>query len=269
MPLSKALIPTLTVLLAFAMCASDAMAQGPGRGGRGGPQRGGRAGGADNPQRLLRSEAVQKELEMTDEQIELIKELGEGRGRGQGVDREALRAEMEGLSDEERAAKIKEMRDSRSKEQKEKLNEILLPHQMDRLSQLSVQASAQNGARSLLGGPLAEKLNITDEQKEQLRETAEELQKKFDEEVAKLRAEMQAKLVETLTSEQQAELKEITGEKFTFERQQRGDRFAGGAGGGRDRGGRGGAGNRRGGNGGDRGNRRGGRRGEGGGDEGA
>jgi hypothetical protein len=200
---------------------------------------------------------VQKELEMTDEQIELIKELGEGRNRGGGVDREALRAEMEGLSDEERTAKIKEMRESRSKEQMESLGEILLPHQMDRLNQLSVQASAQNGARSLLNGPLAEKLNITDEQKEELRETAEELQKKFNDEVTKLREEMQAKLIEKLTTEQQAELKEITGEKFTFERQQRGNRGAGGP---RDGGGRGGAGNRRGG-GGNRGGR-GGRRGE-------
>jgi thioesterase domain-containing protein len=128
---------------------------------------------------------------------------------------------------------------------------------MDRLNQLSVQASAQNGARSLLNGPLAEKLNITDEQKEELRETAEELQKKFNDEVTKLREEMQAKLIEKLTTEQQAELKEITGEKFTFERQQRGNRGAGGP---RDGGGRGGAGNRRGG-GGNRGGR-GGRRGE-------
>lgn len=254
-------IPCLTVLLVLAVCSADAMAQGPGRGGR---QRGG-AGGADNPSRLLRSEAVQKELEMTDEQIELIKELSEGQNRGPGIDREALRAEMEGLSDEERMAKIKEMRESRSKEQMEQLGEILLPHQMDRLSQISFQASTQGGTRSLLGGPVADKLNITDEQKEELRETAEELQKKFEEEVAKLREEMQSKLLEALTPEQQAEYKKLTGEKFTFERQQRGDRVAGGA---RDRGGRGGAGNRRGGERG--GNRPGGRgRGEGGADEGA
>jgi SMC interacting uncharacterized protein involved in chromosome segregation len=181
---------------------------------------------------------------MTDEQIELLKELNEGQ-RGPGTDREALRAELEGLSDEERVAKIREMRDSRTKDQKEILNEILLPHQMDRLEQIAFQASTQGGARSLLSGPVAEKLKITDEQKEELRETAEELQKKFDEEVAKLRKEMQDKLLDSLTPEQRAEYEELTGEKFTFERQQRGDRFAGGNRG--DGGGRGGAGNRRGG----------------------
>ena len=253
----KTLIPCLAVLLAFALCASDVMAQGPGRGGRqgGGRQGGGRGpggpggpGGADNSQRLLRSEAVQRELEMTDEQIELLEEFNGERGRGGGVDREKLRAEMEGLSDEERMEKFKEMRETRTKEQKERLGEILLPHQMDRLSQLAVQASAQSGVRALTSGTIAEKLNMTDEQKEELRETAEELQKEYEEKVAKLRAEMQEKLLSSLTPEQQATFKEITGEQFAFETRR------GGGARGRDGRGGGGAGNRRGG--GNRGDRR-------------
>ena len=242
---SKMLIPGVAVVMVFAIFAADAAAQGPGRGGR---QKGGRgAAGAQNPQRLLLSEAVQSELEMTDEQIELLKELAQGRTRPEGFDREAFRAEMEGLSDEERAAKIKEMRESRSKDQKAKLEEILLPHQMERLEQLSFQASAQGGARSLISGPLAEKLNITDQQKEELQSQAEELQKKFNEEVAKLRAEMQEKLLESLTSEQQAEFKKLTGDAFVFETQQRGRGMQGGRGGAGARGGRGGAGGQRGG----------------------
>lgn len=248
----KTAVPSLAIAFALMLCVTDVMAQGQGRGGR---QRGGRdrGGASENPQRLLQSEAVQNELEMTEEQVELLKELneGQGQGRGQGVDREAMRAEMEGLSQEERMVKVREMRDSRSKEQLEKIGEILLPHQMDRLSQISAQASTKNGVRAFTSGTMAEKLNITDEQKESIQKRAEELQK----EIAKLQAEMQEKLLEELTPEQREEYKTIVGESFTFEQRQRGgDRAAAG---GRNRGQRGGAAEgRRGGN---RGDRRGGR----------
>jgi hypothetical protein len=256
----KTAIPTLAMAFALMLCVTDAMAQGPGRGGR---QRGGRdrGGATENPQRLLQSEAVQNELEMTEEQLELLKELNEGQERGQGVDREAMRAEMEGLSQEERMAKFREMRDSRSKSQLEKIGEILLPHQMDRLSQISAQASSRNGARAFTSGALAEKLNITDEQKEKIQARSEELQKELQKEIARLQAEMQAKLLEELTPEQQEEYKAIVGESFTFEQRQRGgDR---GVAGGRNRGQRGGgAEGRRGGNRGARGGRGGNRDGD-------
>ena len=104
-------------------------------------------------------------------------------------------------------------------------------------------SSAQRGSRSWINGSLAEKLKITDEQKERIEEKAEELQKKLDERIAKLREQMQAELIAELTPEQQAQYKEIMGETFTFEREQRADR-------GGDRGGDRGA---RGGRGGDRG----------------
>ena len=257
MPLSsKSVIPALAIVFAIALCASDVLAQGPGRGGRQRGARGGGPGGGVSADQLLRSEAVQNELEMTEEQKESLKEMA---GNGPRMDRDAIRAELEGLSDEERADKIKEMRASREKERMEKLEEVLLPHQMERLQQISVQAAARGGARALMSGKLAEELGITDDQKEELREKSEELQKEFQEKVNELRAEMQKKLVESLTSEQQAKLKEISGEDFTFEQPQRGDRFAGGMRGGQQ-GRRGGAGGRRGG-GQDRGGQRGGRRG--------
>jgi hypothetical protein len=253
--LVKIAIPSLAVVFALMLCVTDALAQGPGRGGR---QRGGRnqGGATENPQRLLQSEAVQKELEMTEEQLEALKELSAGQGRGQGIDREAMRAQFEGLSQEERMEKFREMRDTRSKDQLKQIGEILLPHQMERLTQLSAQATARSGARGLISGSLAEKLNITDEQKKQLQQRSDELQQEMNKEIAKLRADMQAKLLQVLTTQQQAEYKALVGESFTFEQRQRGsDR--GGAGGGRNRGERGGAGNQRG----NRGERRG--RGEG------
>ncbi|MDG1513141.1 MAG: hypothetical protein P8L78_15655 [Mariniblastus sp.] len=240
----KLCLPCTVMALAFLLCATDVMAQ-PG-GGRGG--RGGRGGGEESSSRLLRNEAVQKDLELSGDQIELI----EGLSQGRGGDRESIMAELDGLSGEERMEKMREMRDRRTAEMKKELDDILLPHQIERLEQIANQASAQGGARSLMGGSLADKLGITADQKERLSEKAEELQKEMNEKIAKLRAEMQDELLGELTADQRAQYKEMMGDAFKFERSTRG-----GPGGDR-----GGAGGDRGGNrGGDRGSDRGGNRG--------
>lgn len=234
----KLAIPSLAIVFALMLCVTDVMAQSGGRGGR---QRGGRDGGGgdDNPQRLLRSEGVQRDLELSEEQVKLLEGLNEGRGGDRGGDREAREAELEGLSEEARNERLREMRDARTRERMAEINDILLPHQMERLSQIAAQASAQRGSRSLINGSLAEKLEITDEQKVRIEEKAEELQKVFDEKIAKLRNQMQEQLLAELTPEQRDQYKEMMGEAFTFERQQRGgDRGAGGGDRGGDRGAR-------------------------------
>ncbi len=238
-PSLKTFLPSLAVLFALTLCATDIMAQGGNRGDR---QRGGRNGGGEvNPQRLLRNEAVQRELELTKDQIKLLEGSNEGRDRDRGGNREAREAELEGLSAEAREERRREIRDTRTKERTAQLNEILLPFQMDRLNQIAAQASAQGGTRSLVRGNLAEKLKITDDQKKRIEEKAVELQKKLDEKIAKLREQMQAELLAELTPEQRDQYKQLMGETFTFEQQQRGDRRgrAGGARGGGDRRGRG------------------------------
>ena len=247
----RTLLPSMAIVFALTLMATDAMAQGRG-GNRGG-------GGQIDSSRLLRSESVRKEIELTDDQMEAIEEMAEeGRDRGRGFNRE----DFEGLSQEERIAKFREIRDAQTKETKERLEEILLPHQMERLSQIGYQLSSQNG----ISGALAAKLGITEEQEEELKEKSAELLKDFNEEVAKLREEMKTELISAvLTKEQQKQYKELVGEPFRLERTTggRGDR-TGGRGGdrGTDRGGRGGDRGGRGGRGGDRGGDRGNDRGD-------
>ena len=53
-----------------------------------------------------------------------------------------------------REKKLRELRDARTEERMAELNELLLPFQMDRLKQIAAQASAQDGARSLIRGNL-------------------------------------------------------------------------------------------------------------------
>jgi hypothetical protein len=225
-------IASLSVLL----CTTDIMAQGRGRGGPGG-RRGG--GGQTSPSQLLRRDDVRQELELTEEQLESLRELGQDRMGGRS--REELREEFEGLSQEERREKMQEMRTEREESMKVKMSEILLPFQVERLTQISNQMSARSGANSLTNGALAEKLKITDEQKEKIKEKAEKLQNEFSEKVAEMRAKMQEEILGELSSTQRREYEEMMGDKFEFQdnRGDRGDRGERG-----DRGGRGDRGRR-------------------------
>lgn len=250
------MLPCLAVGFALLLCVTDAMAQPGGRGGRrGGPGGAGPAGGrmgaagrmgGGGSQFLLRREDVRKDLELSDEQIEQLEKLSEGR---EPIDREALRSELEGLSDDQRIEKMRERREETAKENDEKLREILLPHQMERLKQITAQLSAQGGSRSLTGGRLADQLGITDEQKEKIRIKSEELQKSLTEKIAALRKEMQEELLAELTPEQRAQYQEMMGDEFKFEQPRRAGQAQGvggrGAGGGRAGGARGAGGARR------------------------
>ena len=234
--------------LSLLLCTSDIMAQGRGRGGPAGAGGFARRGAGNNSQ-LLRRDDVRKELELTEEQIAELQDLGNNRG---GMDRETLRQEFEGLSIEERRERMQELRKEREESAKTKLSEILLPFQMERLTQISNQMMARGGSGSLINGPLSEKLKITDEQKDKIREKADKLQKEMTEKIAEMRAKMQEELLGELTSSQRREYEEMMGDKFEFQNTR--DRGEGAERGGRGRGGeRGERGGR--GRGGDRGER--------------
>ena len=215
----------LILVAGLALIVTDVMAQPGGRGGRGG--RGGQVRGGGGIQALLYREDVRRELEITDDQMEELRELAQDRG-GQRGNRERLREELEGLSDEERREKIREMRDSRTEETKAQLSEVLLPQQIRRLEQLSAQQAMRAGGQGMLRGPLAEQLGITDEQREVIEKKAEELQQEFNEKMQKLREDMQEELMKELTAEQRDKFREIMGDSFQFEQNNRGGRARGG-----------------------------------------
>ena len=96
--------------------------------------------------------------------------------------------------------------------------DVLLPHQVADLKRYALQASFQRGGGArMLQGRLAEDLNITDDQKEALREKAEEVQKWMQQEQAKLRDQAMQKLIGVLDSEQQAKFKEMYGEQVDID----------------------------------------------------
>lgn len=225
--------------LACLFVANDAMAQ---RGGWGG---GGRLEYLFNPQ-------VQEELDLVEDQIESLRDVGD---QSRDIMRNAfsgMREKFADMSREERDEMMTTIRAKITEDMKaidEKVGELLVPHQLERLDQIVVQSKmTRDGTAAALGSDdVREKLGLTDEEVEALKKKQEEVTKKLEEKMKKLKEEARDEILSVLPADKQKSIKDMLGDAFEMQ-QQRGRRggFGGGRGGG-DRGGRG-----RGGRGGDR-----------------
>jgi Spy/CpxP family protein refolding chaperone len=254
-----ALVTLATVAFATDLQAQGqrGQGQGQGRGGRGmGGMMGGPGGGPGGGMlMLLMNEAVQKEIELTADQKEQFQKI-------RTESQEAMRTrmgDMQNLSQEERRAKMQEMRkemeETAAKTQK-KVEGILLPHQLKRIKEIQVQ---MQGLRALANPEVAKELGLTEEQQAKIKAANEEAMKAMQEmfqggmrnlsqeertaareKMDKAQKDTETKLMEVLTAEQKEKLEKMKGEKFDTSTLMRG--FGGGQGGNR-RGNRGGGNN--------------------------
>ncbi len=224
----KSLVLSVAALLVVA-CVCNAEAQGRRGSGQGGQQGrpgggpGGPGGGPGGPgggpgmfmggmfgmgggnadMMLLNIPEVQKELELVDEQIN---QLTKARDDFSAQMRDMMGPQAQNMTREERM----ERAESAQKKAAEAVQEILLPHQAERLKQLGVQFQIQQARGiGLTFGDVAAKLGITEEQGESLRTKARELERE-------MRKKLVADLVKELTPDQQAKYKELVGEPFEF-----------------------------------------------------
>jgi len=229
--------------MAIVVLMADLAQAQPGGGRRGG--RGGFGRNISSVQLVAESEEVRTALNVTPEQQEKIEtinnELRDARQeafRGGGGDFRAAMQEMEKANQEASG----------------KLAEVLEPDQQKRLLGISIQV---NGAAALNDPKVAEALEITDEQKTKLAEVREsnmeasreamrdlrdqELsQDEMREKFRKIQQEGDKKVLAVLTSDQQAKLEQLKGEKVEIDMSQFRRGFGGGGGGfGGGRGGRG------------------------------
>jgi len=107
----------------------------------------------------------------------------------------------------------------------EEADTILLPHQTERIRQIAKQQALKfrTHFRDEFGIPfaLADELELDEATKRQLRDTTEQARKEFYEEVEKLRAKTNEKILATLPKPKQEKLKEIVGEFYDHEKQSR------------------------------------------------
>ena len=215
--------------LAMAVFATVATAQPP-------QGRGGFRGGMGDAGSLmyLRSEQVQKELNLTEEQKEKAQALGERL-------REQMRERFSGmrdLSEEQRRERFQEMQQDaakRAEEMRKEVAGILKPEQLKRLRQIELQ---QQGAAALMRPEVAENLGLTADQKEKLeqigrssrekmqelfqggRERSEEQRGQAREKVQQLRQEGEKEAMAVLTAEQKEKLRDMMGKPFELDRTQ-------------------------------------------------
>lgn len=247
--------------------------RGPGGGGFGQRGPGMMGGGISN---LLRSEQVQKEIKVTEDQKSQLTKLSEAqraemRERFAGRGGENREEQSEAQRQAQRETMMKEFQE-RAKKTEEKIRGILTAEQFKRLKQIELQ---QQGVEALRRPDMAQALGLTEEQIQKLKEIFDGIQKQREEigeqsrslfqgfrdasedERAKLREkgeqlrakgenlrkESQQKAMAVLNDEQKGKLKAMMGEPFKLERGSMPGRPGGDRGGqrpGGDRGGQGG-----------------------------
>ena len=125
---------------------------------------------------------------------------------------------MRDLSDEERQARFDEIRarlEEINKDAEAQMQNVLLPHQFERLKQIDLQSRMQRGgAAALTEGELADTLGLTESQREQIREKPEEVQKDLEEKISQLRIDARNQVLEVLTTEQRAKLEGDDGHRL-------------------------------------------------------
>jgi len=214
---------------AVAEAQQDRRPPGERSGQRGRPMMRGGFGGGGGLLGLVRIEAVQKEIELLDDQkAEIDKLVEELRGQRSEGDRPNFR-EMSEAEREKLFAEMRKKGEERTKVANAKLAKILLPHQTKRVKEIGVRL---RGIGALNDPEIADKLKLTDAQKQKLKEImqanmesmrekarkifedADGDREKMREEFRKLRDEASAKVLAVLTADQMKQFEELKGEPF-------------------------------------------------------
>jgi hypothetical protein len=185
------------------------------------PGQGGLGQGRGGVAFLLAMPALQEELKLSDEQKEELKKVRESDDAK--ALQEAMRG-MRGLSEEERAAKIKELAPKREAVEKKTLA-VLKEDQVKRVKQIQRQTS---GIEAFADEEVQKELKLSDEQKDKLKKLATDAREEMAdlrkdaggdfqammEKMTKLRKETMTKATGVLTDDQKKAWKDLTGAPF-------------------------------------------------------
>ena len=205
----------LSLCTVAAICFADfATAQGPGRG--------------NEVMNLLRNEAVKSELELVDDQVQEIESIMEEMW-AEMRDKMGKMREFRDLSPEDRREKYSEVReemDERRQKYQEQVNGVLLPEQLSRLKQLSLQSRARRSGDGALGvlqnSELLTELGIDKETQKKLQEKTEEVLAELKKKIAKLRKQAEKEILSVLPADKRKVFNDAVGNSFDFDSARRG-----------------------------------------------
>lgn len=248
----KLVCRALLVLGVACLLAQPILAQeGGGQGRRGG--RGGGFGMGGSSLGLLQNESVQKELNLTSDQVSKVKDVAKEIREKHQDDIAGLRD----LSGEEQQTKRQELQKTMSAEAKKSLAGTLKPEQEKRLRQIELQ---QMGTRAFDDPEVQTALKLTDDQKDKLKTISDDARKEMQslfprrrggeggggggggqargnreenmKKIQTLRKETMEKALAVLNDQQKKEWSDMTGSPFEIQRGRRGQGGGGGGGGG-------------------------------------
>jgi phytoene dehydrogenase-like protein len=169
-----------------------------------------------------------KELQLVDEQLEKLRPLVEEYMKRMRETSAENQENYRKISEFVRAGKQQEAIELNMKVQEESMNtseesfkkieQILLPHQINRIQQLGLQQKVklQSPYYGMLGMPLmlSEELELTDEQQEKLEKATKEADAEMRKAIEKLSDRLMKHVLESLPKEKREEYKEIIGDLY-------------------------------------------------------
>ncbi len=171
----------------------------------------------------LHNESALQELELVDGQKRELQEILHNLSSSRSELIEYMNEiSASGLSKEEIEAermKMKQQLNDIETDSLQQLNDVLLPHQLDRLKQSTVQVMMKHCANfekvecGLLTSQMRKFLGIDDKQAKKIAETAKHAREEMADKIKKLKAEAHAKLLGELSAEQRKKYEKLTGDR--------------------------------------------------------
>lgn len=164
---------------------------------------------------LAQNNGVQKEIELVDEQLDQLKQINEDFSKRIQDQMKAIRDDK-GNFDIGRAKDLSEMIRNLNEEKNSRMQEVFLPHQFDRLKQISLQTHMKRSGESsmLTNQEVVEALGLTEKQQKKLKERAKELKAEMEKKIQELKEEAREELFEELTRDQRETLESLLGDDF-------------------------------------------------------
>ncbi|MDG1875318.1 MAG: hypothetical protein P8J27_15495 [Mariniblastus sp.] len=162
---------------------------------------------------LLSNKNIRQELEMVDGQYKELQDLSQQIQR-----RSADQIRQLDFSDRENlVVEINKIREQAIKD----MNSVLLPHQLDRLRQIRMQALLQRQSLVdvITSEPVKSDLNVTEQQEKELKDFEKVVREDLAKEIAKLQEKARDRLLSKLEPGQKKQAKEMIGEAFAFQNQ--------------------------------------------------
>ncbi|MDB4640327.1 hypothetical protein OAF56_01720 [Pirellulaceae bacterium] len=190
--------------------------------------------GSNGMMNMLENKSVRDEIELVDDQFKKMQEFNREL-------QSAMMKEVQNMmkptksadgktnnkSIQLRGTKLKDLIKQQKEDAEKKLKDLLLPHQIKRLEQLSHQVSMKKSgtANALTSGKLKEQLELTDDEVAKLQARSKVLNAKLQQDIAALKAKAKKDLLKELSSSQRKKLDELTGDEFEYKEQTWRDRI--------------------------------------------